>query len=93
MGFGGISVWQLVIILVIVLVIFGTKKLRGVGGDLGSAIKSFKKAVKEDPATKKTAEEEVNAKENGDEVEAEAIESIATDSEAAAKPAASEKSV
>jgi len=93
MGFGGISAWQLIIVLVIVLVIFGTKKLRGVGGDLGSAIKSFKKAVKEDPAAKKAAEEEVNAKENGDEEEAEAIESIATDSEVAAKSAASEKSV
>ncbi len=48
MGFGGISIWQLLIILVIVVLIFGTKKLRGMGGDLGSAIKSFKKAVKED---------------------------------------------
>ena len=48
MGFGGISIWQLLIILVIVVLIFGTKKLRGMGGDLGGAIKSFKKAVKED---------------------------------------------
>ena len=50
MGFGGISVWQLVIILVIVLMIFGTKKLRNMGGDLGTAIKGFKKSVKEEPA-------------------------------------------
>lgn len=48
MGLGGISIWQLLIILVIVLVLFGTKKLRGMGGDLGSAIKSFRKAVKDD---------------------------------------------
>ena len=48
MGVGGISIWQLLIILVIVVLLFGTKKLRGMGGDLGSAIKSFKKAVKED---------------------------------------------
>jgi sec-independent protein translocase protein TatA len=48
MGLGGISVWQLLIILVIVLLIFGTKRLRNLGGDLGSAIKGFKKAVKED---------------------------------------------
>lgn len=57
MGFGGISVWQLLIILVIVVLIFGTKKLRGMGGDLGSAIKSFKKAVKED-GDKKPGEDE-----------------------------------
>lgn len=47
MGLGGISVWQLLIILVIVLAIFGTKKLRNMGGDLGGAVKGFKNAVKE----------------------------------------------
>ena len=50
MGFGGISIWQLLIILVIVLMVFGTKKLRNMGGDLGTAIKGFKKSVKEEPA-------------------------------------------
>lgn len=49
-GPGGISIWQLLIILVIVVLLFGTKKIRGMGGDLGSAIKSFRKSVKEDPA-------------------------------------------
>ena len=48
MGFGGISPWQLIIILIIVLLIFGTKKLRNLGTDLGGAIKGFKKAVKEE---------------------------------------------
>ncbi len=48
MGVGGISIWQLLIILVIVLLLFGTKKLRGMGGDLGAAIKSFRKSVKEE---------------------------------------------
>ena len=48
MGIGGISPVQLIIILVIVLLIFGTKKLRNFGGDLGGAIKGFKKAVKEE---------------------------------------------
>ena len=42
---GGISIWQLAIILVIVVLIFGTKKLRGMGGDLGGAVKSFRKAM------------------------------------------------
>jgi len=41
----GISVWQLLILLAVVILIFGTKKLKNVGGDLGSAIKSFKSAV------------------------------------------------
>ncbi|RLA44496.1 MAG: twin-arginine translocase subunit TatA [Gammaproteobacteria bacterium] len=45
MGLGGISIWQLVIILAIVLLIFGTKRLKGLGGDLGGAIKGFKEAV------------------------------------------------
>ena len=56
MGFGGISLWQLLIILVIVLMIFGTKKLRNMGGDLGTAIKGFKKSVKEEPAGDKVIE-------------------------------------
>lgn len=42
---GGISVWQLAIIAVIVILLFGTKKLRNLGSDLGSSIKGFKKAV------------------------------------------------
>lgn len=58
MGLGGISIWQLLIILVIVLLLFGTKKLRGMGGDLGSAVKSFRKAVRDDQGA-----------ENGDEPE------------------------
>ncbi|HEB83259.1 MAG TPA: twin-arginine translocase TatA/TatE family subunit [Gammaproteobacteria bacterium] len=43
----GISIWQLLILLAVVILIFGTKKLKNVGGDLGSAIKSFKTAVKD----------------------------------------------
>ena len=45
MGFGGISIWQLLIVLVIVLLLFGTKRLRNMGSDLGTAFKGFKKAV------------------------------------------------
>lgn len=47
MGIGGISVGSLLLILVIVLLIFGTKKLRNVGSDLGGAIKGFRSAMKE----------------------------------------------
>ena len=46
MGFG--SIWHWVIVLVIVVLIFGTKKLRGAAGDLGGAVKDFKKAMNED---------------------------------------------
>jgi sec-independent protein translocase protein TatA len=45
---GGISIWQLLIILVIVVLLFGTKRLKGIGTDLGSAIKGFKKEITED---------------------------------------------
>ncbi|WDD99027.1 MULTISPECIES: Sec-independent protein translocase subunit TatA [Thalassomonas] len=44
----GISIWQLLIIAVIVILLFGTKKLRNMGTDLGSAVKGFKKAVSEE---------------------------------------------
>ncbi len=45
---GGISIWQLLIIAVIVVLLFGTKKLRNLGGDLGSAVKGFKNAIGDD---------------------------------------------
>ncbi|MDH4030949.1 MAG: Sec-independent protein translocase subunit TatA [Chromatiales bacterium] len=45
MGFGGISLWQLLIILLIVVLVFGTKRLKGIGGDLGGAVKGFRKAM------------------------------------------------
>jgi|TARA_R110000850_G_scaffold105651_3_gene216647 sec-independent protein translocase protein TatA len=44
----GISPMQLLIILLIVALIFGTKKLRNMGGDIGGAVKGFKKALKEE---------------------------------------------
>lgn len=50
---GSFSIWHWLIVLVIVLVIFGTKKLRNIGGDLGGAVKSFKEAVKEEEKTPK----------------------------------------
>jgi len=49
----GISVWQLLIILAIVLVIFGAKKLRNLGGDLGGAIKNFKQSMREGEESEK----------------------------------------
>ncbi len=54
----GISVTQLLIILVIVIVLFGTKRLKNIGADLGSAIKGFKSAVKEGSEDKSISENE-----------------------------------
>ena len=53
----GISIWQLLIVLVIVLLLFGTKKLRNMGGDLGAAIRNFRGAVKESGDEAKEAAE------------------------------------
>ena len=50
MGIGGISVWQLLIILAIVVMLFGTKRLRTLGSDLGSAVKGFRKSIQDEPA-------------------------------------------
>ncbi len=45
MGLGGISLWQLLIILAIVILIFGTKRMRTLGSDLGGAVRGFRKAM------------------------------------------------
>lgn len=58
MGIGGISVWQLLIVLAIVVMLFGTKRLRHLGGDLGSAIKGFKASMSDEecpPEEQKTS--------------------------------------
>ena len=75
MGIGGISVWQLLIILVIVVLIFGTKKLKNMGGDIGGAVKNFKSAMKDG---------EKDAESEGDELPAEEIEAQAAKKEAEA---------
>ncbi|HNR91946.1 MAG TPA: Sec-independent protein translocase subunit TatA [Dokdonella sp.] len=50
---GGFSIWHWIVVLVIVALVFGTKKLRNVGGDLGSAIKSFRKGLNDGDETAK----------------------------------------
>lgn len=73
MGFGGIGIWQLVIILVIVVMLFGTKKLRNLGSDLGGALKGFKSAMKDD--------DNKNGKDATDEAENSSVETEAMKSE------------
>ena len=53
---GSISIWHWLIVLVIVLLVFGTKKLRNIGGDLGGAVKGFKDGVKGGDEPKKPGE-------------------------------------
>ena len=45
---GSFSIWHWLIVLLIVLLVFGTKKLRNIGSDLGGAVKNFKDAVKDE---------------------------------------------
>ena len=48
---GGISGWQLLILLLIVVLVFGTKRLRNIGSDLGSAVKGFRKSMQDETGT------------------------------------------
>lgn len=50
MGIGNIGLPQLIIVLVVVMLVFGTKKIRNLGGDLGSAIRDFRKGMNETEA-------------------------------------------
>jgi sec-independent protein translocase protein TatA len=47
---GGLSIWHWLIVLVIVMLVFGTKKLRNIGSDLGGAVKGFKEGIKDGAA-------------------------------------------
>ncbi len=58
---GGISTWQLLILLLIVVLVFGTKRMRSIGSDLGGALKGFRKSVEEDEPEKLTTEESISA--------------------------------
>jgi sec-independent protein translocase protein TatA len=72
MGLGGISIWQLLIILAIVLLLFGTKRLKNIGSDLGGAIKGFKGAMKEgEQQERQKAKEQIEKSESGTVVEGE----------------------
>lgn len=50
----GISIWQLLIVLGIVILLFGTKKLRNIGSDLGGAIRGFKKSMNDEDSKPRT---------------------------------------
>lgn len=70
MGLGGIGIWQLLILLVIIMLVFGTKKLKNLGTDLGGAIKGFKSAMDENKAEK--APDQLREGEQGDTIDVKA---------------------
>jgi sec-independent protein translocase protein TatA len=82
MGIGGISMWQLLILLLIVVLVFGTKRLRNMGGDLGAAVKGFRKGM-EDPT------EESEEKLEPDQITADERSEAAQEQPAASKEKAS----
>lgn len=71
----GISIWQLLIVLGIVILLFGTKKLRNIGSDLGGAIRGFKKSMNDED----TAKDEKDSLEGKSEAEAEPKQAEAED--------------
>ena len=83
MGFGGIGPGSLILILLIVILLFGTKRLRSMGSDLGSALKNFKKSVKDNQST----DDDQTEADSGDKIEnkAESTEGSVIEGEATEK--------
>jgi len=82
MGIGGISMWQLLILLLIVVLVFGTKRLRNMGGDLGAAIKGFRKGMEE-------VKDDVEEKLEPDKIAADELSEAASEEPAKSKEASS----
>ena len=82
MGIGGISMWQLLILLLIVVLVFGTKRLRNMGGDLGAAVKGFRKGLGE-------VKDEVEEKLEPDQIAADESSEAASEEPAKSKEASS----
>jgi sec-independent protein translocase protein TatA len=82
---GSFSIWHWLIVLVVVIVIFGTKKLGSVGTDVGSAIRNFKKAMNDGEAEGKEAAKQIKQSVN---IDAEFPESKSTEQ---AKPASTDR--
>ena len=66
MGLGGISIWQLLILLAIIVMVFGTSRLRNVGSDLGSAIKGFRNSMSKDEAESDSGGSNTDSQEESD---------------------------
>lgn len=71
---GSFSIWHWMIVLVIVALIFGTKKLRNIGTDLGGAVKGFKEGMKDANAPADPAEPPMQQRVSGDTIDVQAKE-------------------
>ncbi|NIP17189.1 MAG: Sec-independent protein translocase subunit TatA [Xanthomonadales bacterium] len=79
---GGISGWQLLILLLIVVLVFGTKRLRNIGSDLGSAVKGFRKGMEEEEDPERVEPEKLGA----EAMPANTVEDSTKENEPAARP-------
>ncbi|NDY95875.1 twin-arginine translocase TatA/TatE family subunit [Wenzhouxiangella limi] len=70
MGFGNIGWFQILVVLLIVLLVFGTKKIRTLGGDLGGAIRDFRKGMSEDEEAENDNESKNAGESSSDETKA-----------------------
>lgn len=61
---GAFSIWHWLIVLLVVVLVFGTKKLRNVGSDVGGAVKNFKEAMNDDSEEAKALEESAKTQKN-----------------------------
>ena len=77
MGLGGVNLTQLLIILVIVILVFGTKKLKSLGSDLGGALKGFKTAMKDDDDKSKKSQAQIEEENDTFDVKAEKVDESA----------------
>jgi len=82
MGLGGVNLTQLLIILVIVILVFGTKKLKNIGSDLGGALKGFKSAMKEEDNSNTNAQTQIEDDVDTFDVKAEKVEESAEEKQA-----------
>lgn len=82
MGLGGVNLTQLLIILVIVILVFGTKKLKNIGSDLGGALKGFKSAMKEEDNNNTNAQTQIEDDVDTFDVKAEKVEESAEEKQA-----------
>ena len=69
---GSLSIWHWLIVLVIIMLVFGTKKLRNIGSDLGGAVRGFKEGVKD--GTEKASAEAEESKDSGRTIDVETRE-------------------
>lgn len=80
---GGIGIWQLLIVLAIVLVLFGAKRLRTLGGDLGSAVKGFRGAMRESGDASSDADKDTHKLEQAE--SGQVIDATVTERESSSK--------